>query len=694
MTVIENKSTEIQIVSKGTINPTRETMVAIIKPDALSHKDAIVQRIQQEGFNILQESIFKITIEQARELYGNQNDYSAINEFIEWVSSSDLCALVIEKENAIKDFTELLGSKNSSKARKKKPKSLRALYGKDRFYNAVDGSESLENAQKEIKILFSQPKQSSSNGSTEMMNEMMSDPLPSPAASPVIEGSQSREIALCNQSVPAAKEKDTAQNVLEGASEQQKGISDTATEPTIISAKIEETNNPVQIALTDVTGKVKEEQTSESAVQEEPNMDTATHDVSVQQDNSAKVEEPSEPVTQDEIKTDGATQNISTDVSVQQRVSDEIEQQVLLTAKEEVEINDSGATSSISKDDSVQHSGLAKEQEQESISDIKNEEKSVVASATDVIHVFSTEKQNDVIEKEEQGQMLVTKEEEEKEMSVEKKDDINASQEALEEVSSRLNDTNKVKEQISITEVKEKTSISDSTPDTLIDTSSEQQNVASNDSSTKTSESFQDKSTKTSESLKLSPASSNNSVGNERRRVKVPLEKPAPSSSRLRQPLIKNTTKPSINLRKPTLSKVDRKPIPSELLKDVKGTSRIAKLSPTKASEEKKSTETAHLVKKKATKPSKNLPRVALLTNQKPKPETEQQETKQPEAKKKRTSSTKDFINRLTAPTVASINKKSETNNDAQPAMRVKKQTNTVKSSKVSPHDIVTKVND
>lgn len=117
-------------------------MVAIIKPDALSHKDAIVQRIQQEGFNILQESIFKITIEQARELYGNQKDYSAINEFIEWVSrlayikwhvynlllkktyrSSDLCALVIEKENAIKDFTELLGSKNSSKAKKKKPKS-------------------------------------------------------------------------------------------------------------------------------------------------------------------------------------------------------------------------------------------------------------------------------------------------------------------------------------------------------------------------------------------------------------------------------------------------------------------------------------------------------------------------------------------------------------------------------------------
>ncbi|KAG0786351.1 hypothetical protein G6F22_007657 [Rhizopus arrhizus] len=522
-----------------------------------------------------------------------------------------------------------------------------------------------------------------------MMNEMMSDPLPSPAASPVIEGSQSREIALCDQSVPAAKEKDTAQNVLEGASEQQKANYDTATEPIIISVKIEETSNPVQIALTDASGKVKEEQTSESAVQEGPNMDAATHDVSVQQDNSAKVEEPSEPVTLEEIKTDGATENISTDVSVQQRVSEEIEK-VLLIAKEEVEINDSGATSSISKDDSVQHSGLAKEQEQESISDIKNEEKSVVASATDVIHEFSTEKQNDVIEKEEQDQVLATKEEE-KEMNVGKKDDINASQEALEEISSHLNDINKVKEQISITEVKEKTSISNSTPDTVIDNSSEQQNVTSNDSSTKTTESFQDKSTKTSESVKLSPVSSNNSVGNERRRVKVPLEKPAPSSSRLRQPLIKNTTKSSINLGKPTLRKVDRKPIPSELLKDVKGTSRIAKLSPTKASEEKKSTETEHLVKKKAAKPSKNLPRVALLANQKPKPETEQQETKQPEAKKKRTSSTKDFINRLTAPTVASINKKSETNNDAQPAMRVKKQTNTVKSSKVSPHDIVTK---
>lgn len=63
-----------------------ETMVAIIKPDGLTNKNAIIERILQEGFRLLQEKTFQMTLDQATELYGNQNDYSSIKEFIEWVS--------------------------------------------------------------------------------------------------------------------------------------------------------------------------------------------------------------------------------------------------------------------------------------------------------------------------------------------------------------------------------------------------------------------------------------------------------------------------------------------------------------------------------------------------------------------------------------------------------------------------------
>jgi hypothetical protein len=62
--------------------------------------------------------------------------------------------MVLEKENAIGDFRELAGPTNSVKAKEIAPNSIRALYGTDGSYNAVHGSASPSDAEREIKIIF------------------------------------------------------------------------------------------------------------------------------------------------------------------------------------------------------------------------------------------------------------------------------------------------------------------------------------------------------------------------------------------------------------------------------------------------------------------------------------------------------------------------------------------------------------
>lgn len=132
------------------------------------------------------------------------------------------------------------------------------------------------------------------------------------------------------------------------------------------------------------------------------------------------------------------------------------------------------------------------------------------------------------------------------------------------------------------------------------------------------------------------------------------------ASSRLRQPAIKSVN--ATDATQKLVHRIERKPVPVTPPKDVKSTSKIAKLSPIIHKEKSvtKKPPTDNTQKKKPTKVSRHLPRVALLASQKPKQELNSNpdgEGKEVRIIKKKIS-TKEFISRLTAPTVASNNKK------------------------------------
>ncbi|KAI9484050.1 MAG: hypothetical protein EXX96DRAFT_163221 [Benjaminiella poitrasii] len=71
------------------------------------------------------------------------------------MSSAPIYAMVLEKEDAVQSWRNLMGPTNSNKARETDPNSIRALFGKDGSHNAAHGSDSLESAEREIDIIFS-----------------------------------------------------------------------------------------------------------------------------------------------------------------------------------------------------------------------------------------------------------------------------------------------------------------------------------------------------------------------------------------------------------------------------------------------------------------------------------------------------------------------------------------------------------
>ena len=130
-----------------------EQTIAIIKPDAVLAKNTgkIIDRIEQEKFTII--SIKKVTLtrEQAEQFYEIHKDKSFFRGLIEFMTSGPIVVMILEKENAITSWRDLMGSTKPEEA---KEGSLRKLFGTNVEKNAVHGSDSSEHAKEEIAFFF------------------------------------------------------------------------------------------------------------------------------------------------------------------------------------------------------------------------------------------------------------------------------------------------------------------------------------------------------------------------------------------------------------------------------------------------------------------------------------------------------------------------------------------------------------
>ena len=131
----------------------KDRTFAIIKPDAVNngHTGNIYDRIQKFNFKVIGAKLLRMTQEQAEGFYGIHKERPFFNDLIKFMTSGPCMVLALEKENAVQSWRKAIGSTNPQKAEEG---TIRKDFATNVQENAVHGSDSNENAQKEIAFFF------------------------------------------------------------------------------------------------------------------------------------------------------------------------------------------------------------------------------------------------------------------------------------------------------------------------------------------------------------------------------------------------------------------------------------------------------------------------------------------------------------------------------------------------------------
>ncbi len=131
-----------------------ERTLAIIKPDATARgiTGKIIERIEQEGFEIRAMKRLRLTKEQAKAFYAVHRERPFYESLTDFMSSGPVVVLCLEREDAIAKWREVMGATNPEQAAEG---TIRKLYGVDVEKNSVHGSDAPETARTELAFFFS-----------------------------------------------------------------------------------------------------------------------------------------------------------------------------------------------------------------------------------------------------------------------------------------------------------------------------------------------------------------------------------------------------------------------------------------------------------------------------------------------------------------------------------------------------------
>jgi len=130
----------------------------MIKPDATKngYTGAILEKINSAGFRLIAMKMIHLSPEKAGEFYAIHKERPFYGELVEFMSSGPITAAILEKENAVENFRNLIGATNPAQAAEG---TIRKLYAASIGENAIHGSDSDENAQIEGDFFFSKLEQ-------------------------------------------------------------------------------------------------------------------------------------------------------------------------------------------------------------------------------------------------------------------------------------------------------------------------------------------------------------------------------------------------------------------------------------------------------------------------------------------------------------------------------------------------------
>ena len=127
--------------------------LSIIKPDAVQRNltEEIKSIFKKNGFEIISEKKIMISKEEAEKFYIVHQTKPFYEDLCNYLSSGPIVVMILSKENAILANRELMGATNPEHA---KEGTIRKKYGLSIDKNSVHGSDSEENAKKEIDFFF------------------------------------------------------------------------------------------------------------------------------------------------------------------------------------------------------------------------------------------------------------------------------------------------------------------------------------------------------------------------------------------------------------------------------------------------------------------------------------------------------------------------------------------------------------
>ncbi len=130
-----------------------ERSLVLVKPDATKRNlsGEIISRFEKAGLKIVGMKLLQMDKKLAKRHYAVHEGKPFFNSLVDYITSAPIVAVVFEGDSAIERIRKIMGSTDPAKADKG---TIRADFGVDIQNNAVHGSDSQENAAKEIAIFF------------------------------------------------------------------------------------------------------------------------------------------------------------------------------------------------------------------------------------------------------------------------------------------------------------------------------------------------------------------------------------------------------------------------------------------------------------------------------------------------------------------------------------------------------------
>jgi len=126
----------------------------MLKPDSVRNGNtgAILDKIIKSGFKIKAMKFTQMSNEKASEFYAIHKERPFFIDLVDYMTSGPIVAAILEKDNAVNDFRDLIGSTNPEEAA---DGTIRKMFAKSISENAIHGSDSDDNAKIECEFHFS-----------------------------------------------------------------------------------------------------------------------------------------------------------------------------------------------------------------------------------------------------------------------------------------------------------------------------------------------------------------------------------------------------------------------------------------------------------------------------------------------------------------------------------------------------------